>query len=71
MSSVIEDEDFTFARYLLQHEYVLSRKPGIVVDHCIEKQLLSKSNSTKHGRSEKQIRKDRKKKKKNKRKIKT
>ncbi len=63
MSRMIEDEDFTFARDLLQQEYVFSRKPMIVIDHCLEKQLLSKSNSTKHGRSEKQIRKDRKKKK--------
>lgn len=67
---MIEDEDFTFARDLLQQEYVLSRKPGIVVDHCLEKQLLFKSNSTKHGRSEKQIRKDRKKKKMNKKTLK-
>lgn len=64
---MISDKDFTSTQTFIQQEYTLSMNPGLVIGSCREKLLLFKSHSTKHGRSEKQIRKERRKKKANKR----
>jgi len=63
------DEDFE--EYLIQQKYIFEKKQeslGLILgDHRILKKF-DKVSSTKHGRGEKQIKKDRKKKKANKRK---
>lgn len=62
--------DKDFEKVLIQQEYIFAKKQEslsrILGDHRILKKF-DKVSSTKHGRSEKQIRKDRKKKKTNRR----